>query len=131
MSSSGSKQSIQQMDPLENRMLLKSYAQIQRSQDLYELISPTHAEPSVASFFRSAPIRGLVVNLLIRLADQLTKGFQYAYDQFQALQTQVTEGVQSLHSRFQELEAEVAQIQINERISLRHLVLVDQQDLVL
>jgi hypothetical protein len=34
----------------------------------------------------------------------------------------VTEGVQSLHSRLQELEADVAQIQINERISLRHLV---------
>jgi hypothetical protein len=29
------------------------------------------------------------------LADQLTRGFQSADDQFQALQTQVTEGFQS------------------------------------
>jgi hypothetical protein len=50
----------------------------QRSQDLDELFSPAHAEPSIASFFRSAS----VVNLLIHLADQLTKGFQSADNQF-------------------------------------------------
>jgi hypothetical protein len=45
----------------------------QRSQDLYELIPPAHAEPSVASFFKSAPVRGSVVNLLTRLADRLIR----------------------------------------------------------
>jgi hypothetical protein len=35
-----------------------------------------------------------MVNLLIYLADQLTKGFQFADNQFQALQTQATEGFQ-------------------------------------
>jgi hypothetical protein len=85
----------------------------QRFQDLDELIPTTHAKPSVASFFRSAPVRRSVVNLLTRLADHLIKGFQSADDQFQALQTQVTEGFQSMDSRLQELEAEVAQIQIN------------------
>jgi hypothetical protein len=59
----------------------------QRSQDLDELISPTHAVPSVASFFISTPIKSSM-----------------------ALQTQVTECVQSLHTWLQELEAEVAQI---------------------
>jgi len=62
------------------------------------------------------------MNLLSYLVNQLTRVFQYMDNQFQALQTQVTEGVQSLHSRLQELEAYVAQIQINEWISLRHLV---------
>jgi hypothetical protein len=64
----------------------------QRSRDLDELIPPSHAEPSVASFFIFALVRGSLVNLLIRLADQLTRGFQSMDDQFQALQTQVTEG---------------------------------------
>jgi hypothetical protein len=32
------------------------------------------------------------VNLLINLADQLTKGFQSTDNQFQALQTQAIEG---------------------------------------
>lgn len=84
--------------------------------------SPAHVEPSVASFFRSAPVRGSVVNLLIYLADQLTRRFQFVDNQFQALQTQVIEGVQSLHSWLQELEANVAQIQPIVRISLHHLV---------
>jgi hypothetical protein len=54
----------------------------QRSQDLDELFPPTHVEPSVASFFRSAPVRGSVVNLLIYLVDQLTRVFQSANNQF-------------------------------------------------
>jgi uncharacterized phage infection (PIP) family protein YhgE len=70
-----------------------------------------------------------VVNFPTHLADQLTRGFQSANDQFQALQTQVTEGVQSLHSRLQELEAEVAQIQINMRNILYILMAEDQLDL--
>jgi hypothetical protein len=39
---------------------------------------PAHVEPSVASFFISAPIRGSMVNPLIYLPDQLTEGFQSA-----------------------------------------------------
>jgi len=68
----------------------------QRSQDLDELIPPTLVESSVASFFRYVPVRGSVVNLLIRLSDQLTRGFQSADNQVQALQTQVTEAFQSM-----------------------------------
>jgi hypothetical protein len=64
----------------------------QRSQDLDKLFLPAHAEPSVASFFKSAPVRDSVVNLLIYLPNQLTRGFQFVDDQFQALQTQATEG---------------------------------------
>jgi uncharacterized phage infection (PIP) family protein YhgE len=67
-----------------------------------------------------------VLNLLIRLADQLTRGFQSIDDQFQALRTQVTEGFQYMDSRLQELEAEVTQIQINVRNTLRHLMPEDQ-----
>jgi len=84
------------------------------------------AEHSVASFFRSAPVRGLVVNLLICLADLLPRGFQSADDQFQALQTQETKGFQSMDSWLQELEAEVAQIQINVRNTLCHMMPEDQ-----
>jgi hypothetical protein len=80
----------------------------QTSQDLNDLIPPAHAKSSVASFFRSAPVGGSVVNLLIHLLDQLTRGFQSADDQFQALQTQVIDGFQSMDSRLQELEAKVA-----------------------
>jgi hypothetical protein len=58
--------------------------------------SQAHAEPSIASIFRFAPIRGLVVNLFIYLPDQLTRGFQSADNQFNALQTQATEGFQSI-----------------------------------
>jgi hypothetical protein len=54
----------------------------QRSQDLDELIPPAHAEPFVASFFRSVLVRGSMVNLLTRLTDQLTKGFQFADNSF-------------------------------------------------
>jgi hypothetical protein len=43
----------------------------------------------------------------------------------------VTENFQSMVSRLQELEAEVVQIQLFIRFSLRYLISVDQQDLVL
>jgi hypothetical protein len=48
----------------------------QMSQDFDDLFSLAHAEPFVTSFFRSVPVRGSVVNLLIYLANQLTRGFQ-------------------------------------------------------
>jgi hypothetical protein len=41
-----------------------------------------------------------MVNLPIRLVDQLTRGFQSMDDQFQALQTQATEGFQSMAPSF-------------------------------
>jgi phage shock protein A len=66
------------------------------------------------------------VNPFTHLVDQLTKGFQSADDQFQALQTQVTKGFQSMDSQFQELEAEVAQIQIYVQNTPRHLTPKDQ-----
>jgi hypothetical protein len=66
------------------------------------------------------------VTLLIHLTDQLTRGFQSADNQFQTLQTQVTEGFQFMDSQLQELEAEVAQIHINVRNTLRHLMPEDQ-----
>jgi hypothetical protein len=47
------------------------------------------------------------------------------------LQNQATKGFSVYGSRLQELEAEVAQIQLYVWISLRHLLSVDQQDLVL
>jgi hypothetical protein len=72
----------------------------QRSQDLDELFNPAHAEPSVASFFGSAPVRGLVANLLFYLANQWTRGFQSADNQVQALQTQVTEVFQCMVPSF-------------------------------
>jgi hypothetical protein len=72
----------------------------QRSQDLDELFSLAHTEPSVASFFRSAPFRVLVVSPLIYLADQLTRGFQSTDNMFQVLQTQATEGFQSIVPSF-------------------------------
>jgi hypothetical protein len=101
----------------------------ERSKYLDDLIPPAHAEPSVASFFRSAPVKGSVVNLFTRLVGQLIRGFQFVDDQFQALQTQVTEVVQSLHTRLQKLEAEVAQIHINMRNILHILMAEDQLDL--
>jgi hypothetical protein len=55
-----------------------------------------HAEAFVASFFIFAQVRSLVVNPLIYLADQFTRGFQSIDNQFQALQTQATEGFQSM-----------------------------------
>lgn len=70
--------------------------EFQRAQDLDELFPPAHAKPSIASFFRSSLVRGSVVNPLIYLADQLTRGFQAADNQFHALQTQATEGFQSM-----------------------------------
>jgi hypothetical protein len=48
------------------------------------------------------------------------------WDQFQALQTQVIEGFQSMDFLLQEQEAEVAQIQINVRNTLCHLMPEDQ-----
>jgi hypothetical protein len=47
------------------------------------------------------------------------------------LQNQATEGFSVHGSQLPELEAEVAQIQHLVRLSLRYLVSVDQQDLVL
>jgi hypothetical protein len=64
------------------------------------------------------------------LADQLLRGCQSADNKFQALQNQEIEGFSICGSRLPELEAEVVQIQLL-RISLRYLILVDQQDLVL
>jgi hypothetical protein len=64
------------------------------------LFPPAHAEPSVASFFGSALVRGSMANLLIYPADQLTRGFQSADNQVQALQTQVTEVFQSMALSF-------------------------------
>jgi hypothetical protein len=82
---SGSQHNIWQMDHLENRLLLKSYAQIPKVSGFRWTFSPAHAKPSIAYFFISAPVRGSVVNLLIYLAYQLTRGFQYVDNQFQAL----------------------------------------------
>jgi hypothetical protein len=62
--------------------------------------SLAHAKPSIASFCTS-------------LADQLARGFQFADDQFQALQ-------------LQEQEAKVVQIQINLRNTIRNLMPKDQ-----
>jgi len=72
-----------------------------------------------------------VVNLLIYLAHQLLRGCQYAVNQFQALKNQEIEGFSVLVSQLLELEPEVVQIQLFIEISLRYLILVDQQDLVL
>jgi hypothetical protein len=60
----------------------------------------------------------------------LLRGCQSADNQFQALQNQEIEGFSVRGSRLSELEAEVVQIQLL-RISLRYLISVDQQDLVL
>jgi hypothetical protein len=87
---------------------------IQRFQDLDELF------PSSCRAFCS-----ILLQIYTSLADQLTRGFQSADDQFQALQTQVAEGFQSTDFRLQEQEAEVAQIQINVRNTIRHLMLED------
>jgi len=84
---------------------------IQRFQDLDELF------PSSCRAFRS-----IFLQICTSLADQLTRGFQSTDDQFQALQTQVTEGFQSMDFPLQEQEAEVAQIQINVRNTIRHLM---------
>jgi len=62
------------------------------------------------------------MNLFTCLANQLTRGFQSADDRFKALQVQVTEGFQFIDTRLQELEAEVAQIHINVRNTLCHLI---------
>jgi len=72
-----------------------------------------------------------VVNLLIYLADQLLRGSQSTDNQFQALQNQEIVGFSVHGSRFPELEAEVVQLQLFIRISLRYLISVDQQDLIL
>jgi hypothetical protein len=71
------------------------------------------------------------VNLLIYLADQLLRGCQSTDNQVQAVQCKVIEGCSVHGSRLSELEAEVVQIQPFIRISLRYLISVDQQDLVL
>jgi hypothetical protein len=61
----------------------------------------------------------------------LLRGRQFTNNQVQALQNQVTEGFSVRGSQLLELEAEVAQIQLFVRISLRYLLSVDHQDLVL
>jgi hypothetical protein len=71
-----------------------------------------------------------VVNLLSYLADQLLRGCHSADNLVQALQNQATEGFSVHGSQLPELEAEVVQIQLL-RISLRYLISLDQQDLVL
>jgi hypothetical protein len=71
------------------------------------------------------------VNILIYLADHLFRGCQSADNQFQALQNQEIEDFSIHGSRLPELEAEVVEIQLFKRISLRYLISVDQQDLVL
>jgi hypothetical protein len=71
------------------------------------------------------------VNLLIYLVDQLLRGCQSTDNQVQALQNQATEGFLVHGSQLPKLEAEVVQIQLFIRFSLRYLILVDQQDLVL
>jgi hypothetical protein len=70
------------------------------------------------------------VNLFSYLADQLLRGCHSADDLVQALQNQAIEDFSVHGSRLPEQEAEVVQIQLL-RISLRYLILVDQQDLVL
>jgi hypothetical protein len=71
------------------------------------------------------------MNLLIYLADQLLRWCQFADNQFHALQNQKTKGFSVHGSRLLELEAEVVQIQPFVQISLRYLISLDQQDLVL
>jgi hypothetical protein len=71
------------------------------------------------------------VTLLSYLANQLLIGCQSADNQFQALQNQEIEGFLVHGSRLLELEAEVVQIQLFIRISLRYLISVDHQDLIL
>jgi len=61
---------------------------------------------------------------------QLLRGCQSADNQFQTLQNQEIEGFSVRGSWLPELKAEVVQIQLL-RISLRYLISVDQQDLVL
>jgi hypothetical protein len=74
-------------------------------------------------------VKGSVVNLLSYLADQLLRGCQSADNQVQAFQNQEIEAeVVQIHP---ELEAEVVQIQPFIQISLRYLISVDQQDLIL
>jgi hypothetical protein len=80
------------------------------------------------SFFQAhaEPFIKILLKICTSLTNQLTRGFSSADDQFQALQTQVTDGFQPIDFRLQEQEAEVAQIQINVRNTIRHLMLEDQ-----
>lgn len=71
------------------------------------------------------------MNLLSYFADQLLRGCQSADNQFQTSQNREIEDFSVHGSRLLELEAEVVQIQLFIRISLRYLISVDQQDLVL
>jgi hypothetical protein len=71
------------------------------------------------------------VNLLSYLADQLLRGCHSADNQVQALQNQEIEDLSVHGSQLPELEAEVVQIQPFIRISLRYLIPMDQQDLIL
>jgi hypothetical protein len=92
---------------------------------LDELFPLAYVEPSIASFFRSTPVRGSVVNLLIYLTYQLTRGFQYVDNQFSGFANSSDLRFSVYGTRLQELEAEVVQIQLIVQISLRYLLLVD------
>jgi hypothetical protein len=71
------------------------------------------------------------VNLLSYLVDRLLRGCQSADNLVQALQNQEIEDLSVHGSRLPELEAKVVQIQPVIRISLRYLISVDEQDLIL
>jgi hypothetical protein len=72
-----------------------------------------------------------VVNLPIYLADQLLRGCQSADNQFQASQNQEIKCFSVHGSQLPEREAKVVQIHLFIHISLRDLISMDQQDLVL
>jgi len=74
ISSNGSQQSIRQMDPLENRLLLKSFIQFPKVSGYRWACSPSSCRVFHSIFLRSVLVRGSVVNLLIYLADQLLRG---------------------------------------------------------
>jgi hypothetical protein len=131
MSSSDSQQSVRQMDPLENRLLLKSYIQFPKVSGFRWTCSPSSCRAFRSIILRFVSVRGSMVNLLIYLVDQLLRGCQFADNPSRALQNQATKGFPVYGSWLQELEAEVAQIQLYLRISLRHLLSLDHQDLVL
>jgi hypothetical protein len=79
----------------------------------------------------SLSVRDSVVNLLSYLTDQLLRGCQSADNQFQALQNQEIEDFSVHGSRLLELKAKVVHIQLFIRVSLRYLISVVQQDLLL
>jgi len=113
------------MDPLENWLLLKLDVQIPKVSGLRWAFSLAHAKLSVAfpQIYISQRFSGESPHYL--------RECQSADNQFQALQNQEIEDFLVHGSRLLELEAEVVQIQPFIRISLRYLISVDQQDLIL